>query len=106
MQSMGLLRELDSALELKEHFHSSKADILSRLEVDATDEEFLNYFRNVVKAGFDPATGIFTLQSRAFTPEMAQRIGRVIIDLSEQLINRIRDRALQDSFGLARGRIA
>ena len=102
IQSMSLLREVDFALGLKEHFQKGKADFFSRLDDDATSEEFLKYYRKVVKAGFDSGSGIFTLQTRALTPEMAQHMGQVIIDLSEKLVNQIRSRGLQDSLALAR----
>jgi len=101
IHSMSLLRELDLALNLKNHFQDRKSDIFSRLDSDATAEAFFEYYRKVVKAGFDSASGIFTLKTRALTPEMAQRMGQVIINLSEKLVNRMRDRALQDSYDLA-----
>ncbi|MBN2427400.1 MAG: capsule biosynthesis protein [Deltaproteobacteria bacterium] len=100
--SMNLLQILDQKLNLKEHFQSSGADFFSRLKADATSEDFLDYYRSLVNVSFDSTGGILTLKVRAFSPEMAQKLGQAILAESEKLVNRLRERALQDSLALAR----
>jgi capsular polysaccharide transport system permease protein len=102
IRSMGLLSVLNEQLHLRRHYQSGDADIISRLAADATAEEFLDYYRKVAKVAFDPATGILTLRTRAYTAEMARDLSRVILEQGEQLVNRLRDRALQDTLALAR----
>ncbi|MBN1141011.1 MAG: capsule biosynthesis protein [Deltaproteobacteria bacterium] len=100
--SMNLLEALDKRLKLKEHFQNRAADFFSRLEADPTAEEFLKYYRSVAAVGFNPTSGILDLKTRAFSPEMAQLLNRTILEECEQLVNRIRERALRDSLELAR----
>jgi capsular polysaccharide transport system permease protein len=106
IHSMPSLKTLDERLDLQQHYRSSDADFISRLSADASAEEFLDYFRQVTKVGFDPATGILTLRVRAYSPDMARDLGLAILEQSEQLVNRLRDRALQDSLELARTEVA
>ncbi len=106
IRSMGLLNTLDSELKLRSHYQSSAADIFTRLASDASAEKFHSYFQKVVQVMFDPASGIFTLKIRAYTPEMARSLGQAILEQSEQLVNRLRDRALQDALSLAHTEMA
>jgi capsular polysaccharide transport system permease protein len=101
IRSMGLLNTLDENLELRQHYQSYDADIITRLTANSSAEEFHEYFRKIVQVMFDPASGIFTLKIRAYTPEMARDLGQAILEQSEQLVNRLRDRALHDALALA-----
>lgn len=102
IHSMGLLKTLDERLLLRQHFQTDEADFFSRLSASASDEDFHDYYRRVVQVMFDPATTIITLRTRAYSPEMARGLGQTILDLSEQLVNSLRDRALHDALELAR----
>jgi capsular polysaccharide transport system permease protein len=102
IRSMGLLAVLEEQLQLRRHYQSEEADFISRLADQATAEEFLDYYREVVKVAFDPGTGILTLRTRAYTPEMARDLGLLVLEQSEKLVNDLRDRALQDALALAR----
>lgn len=102
IHSMGLLNRLDEQLNLREHYQSKQADVFSRLSSGASAEEFHDYYRGVVRVLFDPATSIISMSTRAYSPEMARDLGQHILDQSEQLVNRLRDRALHDALELAR----
>ena len=102
IHSMGLLNLLDRQLDLRAHYQSKESDIFSRLASNASAEEFLDHFRQVVQVNFDPATGIIALRVRAYSPEMARDLGQNILDQSEELVNDLRDRALHDALELAR----
>lgn len=105
IHSADMLTMLDTQLGLRDHYTQLDADHLSRLDRDATFEEFLAYYRKVVEIGFDAATGILTLRVRAYTPEMAQKAAGLIVELSENMVNTMRDRALADSLLLARSEL-
>ncbi len=101
IRSMGLLNTLDEQLSLRQHYQSSDADIFTRLSAQASAEELHEYFKKVVQVVFDPVSGIFSLKVRAYAPEMAQRLGEKILEQSELLVNRLRNRALDDALALA-----
>lgn len=102
IRSQGLLVELDAQLKLKEHYQDPQADFFSRLETSPTAEEFLEFYRRVTDVRFDSATGILRIKVRAFTPEMAQSICGAILGHSEQLVNDLSDRAMNDLLSLSR----
>jgi capsular polysaccharide transport system permease protein len=106
IQSQDMLTVLEQNLSLRVHYQSRAADVISRLESEATREEFLNYFRGVVGVEYDPASGIFTLQTRAYSPEMARDLCQAILAQSEELVNQLAERSLQDSLALARNELA
>ena len=78
----------------------------AELESEATSEEFLDYFRTVVQVGYDSASSIFTLKTRAYSPKMARDLGQAILAQSEQLVNQLAERSLKDSLVLARSELA
>lgn len=106
IQSQDMLTVLEQNLSLRAHYQSHSADVISRLESDATREEFLEYFRWVVGVGYDPASGIFTLKTRAYSPKMARDLCQAILAQSEELVNQLAERSLQDSLALARSELA
>jgi capsular polysaccharide transport system permease protein len=106
IQSQDMLTVLDQNLSLRAHYQNRAADFISRLENEATSEEFLDYFRRVVQVGYDSASSIFTLKTRAYSPKMARDLGQAILAQSEQLVNQLAERSLQDSLALARSELA
>jgi capsular polysaccharide transport system permease protein len=66
------------------------------------DKEFLyRRFQWMGRADVDPVTGISTIEVNAFTPEDAQTLTRGMIGYAEALVNRMNDRAYQDSLAMA-----
>ncbi|MFZ0242470.1 MAG: hypothetical protein WAL90_12555 [Desulfobacterales bacterium] len=106
IQSPDMLAVLEQNLSLRKHYQSRAADVVSRLESEPTREEFLEYYQRVVQVGYDPASGIFSLTVRAYSPEMARDLARAILAQSEQLVNRLAEKSLQDSLALARSEVA
>lgn len=104
--SADMLRLLDKSHGVRSHYQTSGADFISRLSSDATAEESLDYYRDVVNVGFDVTTGILTLEVRAFTPEKARELAQAILEESELLVNRLNERSQQDSMALAHRELA
>ena len=97
-----MLDELDLRLDLRAHYGAATADLLSRLRPDATEEEFLEYYRSRVDIEVEAGTDITVLKVQAFDAEMAQRIASAIIELSERLVNRMSERITDDTLRFAR----
>lgn len=105
IHSLDMLVKLDERLQLREHYSDRNADILSRLAQDASVEEFTEYYRKVVEINFDPSSSIMTLRVRAYTPDMARLMVENVLELSEQIVNDLRERSLRDSLTLARSEL-
>ena len=97
-----MLDELDLRLDLRAHYAAAAIDLLSRLRPDATEEEFLEYYREQVEVEVEVGTDITVLEVRAFDADMAQRIAGEIIELSERLVNRMSERITDDTLRFAR----
>lgn len=106
IQSNAMLALLDQEWDVKTHYQNPEADFFSRLKKNPTQEEFTRYFLKQVKVHYDQVAGIFSLQIRAFTPQVAQQLCRSILEKSEGLVNRLRDRAIEDSLALSRDEVA
>jgi capsular polysaccharide transport system permease protein len=106
IQSVGLLKVLDERLALREHYQADTADFFSRLESNASIEDFHDYFLKIVQVTFDPVTSIISLRTRAYNPEMAQKLCQGILEQSELLINQLREQALKNSLALAHSELA
>jgi len=103
--SADMLQKLEKRLGLKNHFQNSSADFISRLKSSPSAEEFLKYYQGAISSSFDTTTGILIVKTRAYTPEMARDIGQAILEESELLVNRLRERTLQDGLVLARNEL-
>ena len=97
-----MLDELDRRLDMRGHYSAATVDILSRLWPDATEEEFLEYYRKKVEVEVETGTDITVLRVRAFNPEMAQSIASELIRLSERLVNQMSERITDDTLKFAR----
>jgi capsular polysaccharide transport system permease protein len=66
------------------------------------DNEFLyRRFQWMASAYVDPVTTISTIEVNAFSPEDAQTLTRAMIGYAEALVNRMNERAYQDSLAMA-----
>jgi capsular polysaccharide transport system permease protein len=90
--------------ELRAVLSRPRADFLFRYPTFwlPDDNEFLyQRFQWMANAYVDPVTSISTIEVNAFTPEDAQALTRAMIGYAEALVNRMNDRAYQDSLAMA-----
>ena len=64
-------------------------------------ESLYQYYLSRVEVSHNDVTGITTLTVQAFTPQDAHRIATNLIDISEQLVNRMNERATKDALDQA-----
>ena len=99
MRSRDALSKLNDNLNLKEHFSSSKIDFVNRfnaLGLGGQTEELYRYFQDKFSIEMDSSSSITILKSKAFSPEMAQKINESFLGEAEKLINQLNDRARND----------
>ena len=105
IQSHDMMQELDRQLGIRSHYSSGDIDTLARFDANATNEEFLAYYRKKTEIRIDPQTNITTIRIKAFDAEMTQKIASSIINLSEALVNRLSERIVDDSLRFARAEV-
>ncbi|GAB7540208.1 hypothetical protein BGC_64330 [Burkholderia sp. 3C] len=99
LTSRDALVSLNVGSRYEQAYSGSKADILSRfglLPQQRTFEDLFKYFQNHAEVQFDSDTGISTLEINAFSAPEAKRVNEALLELGEQRINQMNDRAQQD----------
>ena len=100
MTSRDAIEKLRTRLPLAQIFDRPGADFLARypsILFGRTDEEFYRYFQHMVSVVHTDKTGISILKARAFQATDADAIATNLLELSEQLVNRINERLQADT---------
>lgn len=104
--SRDILEELDRRMGLREHFESEHIDWYARLDRDASEEGYLEYYRDMITIQIDSDSEITTVLARAFDPQTAQVLAANLLELSEDLVNRMSERITRDTLQFARMEVA
>lgn len=105
IHSANILGKLENLLSLKIIFSPEFVDDLSILSGDASDETFLDYYRNKVLVEWDASTSLLSIDVEAFTPNDAKLILDTIIMLSEEKLNSLSDRKQKDRVAFAKNEL-
>lgn len=104
IHSRDVMALLDEKLRIKEKFSAPEIDFVKRfagLDWDKSNEAFYQYFIDMVGIKLDPASSIITLHTKAFNAEDSLAINQNLLQMSEQLINKMNERARQDMIRFA-----
>lgn len=99
LQSRDALRELNRGNAVAKAYGSKDISIFDRfnpLGWNGTFEKLYSYSRNYVVVEADTSSSITTLTVRAYSPAVAQEINERLLEMSEQLVNRLNERARAD----------
>lgn len=95
--AMGILNE---NLKIKQKFSDLSIDPITRfgaLDGDYSNEAFYKYYKDIVHVKLDSLSSIITLSTKAFTNTNSIEINNYLLQLSEDFINKLNKRALQDA---------
>lgn len=109
MMSRDAVRELQQRLPLRAMFKTTDTlDILAgypSLLYGPREERFYKYFQTMVSVIHTDKTGISTVRVRAFSAANAKEIADSLLQLGEELVNRLNDRLLRDAVGRAEAEV-
>lgn len=97
--SRDALKEINDKLSISKAFASNDIDRISRfggLDFDTSFEAFHRYYQKKVDMQHDTASSISTLVVRAYTAKDAFNINLKLLEISENLVNRLNERGRQD----------
>jgi capsular polysaccharide transport system permease protein len=97
--SRDAMRELDRAHPLRIAFSRRGADVFDSfpgLNWDRSFERLYRYYGKHVNVEIDPVSSISVLTVQAFTAKDAYEINSQLLDMSEQLVNRLNERSRED----------
>jgi capsular polysaccharide transport system permease protein len=101
--------EKHAALRLAWDAAAARHDILWRFPNPfgpKGEEGLYRHFQRMVTASYDSTTGVNTLKVQAFAPADAQRIADSLLTAAEGLVNRLNERARQDTVARAEAEAA
>jgi capsular polysaccharide transport system permease protein len=96
VRSRDALRGLEKKPGVREQYSFRGADLFSRfpgLLGDSSSESLFKYYTDMIDARYDTEAGTAIIKTRAFTPQDAYAINARLLELSEQLVNRLNARA-------------
>lgn len=96
IESRDMLELLEEEVDLRAIYSDPAIDIWARLPEDATIEDRLDYWQDMVSTVINASSGIVTVTVRAFTPETSYRILDKVVSTSEVMVNRVNDRMWSD----------
>lgn len=100
--SQEMVETVDAKLDLRRRFSKPQNDPVFAFATDGTIEDLRAYWERMVVVDFDGATGLMALRIYAFSPQDAQEIARAVLDESSNAINKLSERAREDSTRYAR----
>jgi capsular polysaccharide transport system permease protein len=109
MRSRDALRVLNEKLAIGKAFANNDVDIISRFAALGWNDSFealYRYYLKKVDIQYDSASSIFTVTVRAFTAEDCYRINKLLLEMSETLINSLNERGRQDMIRFAAGEVS
>ena len=102
LESRQVVAALDRSVNLRHIYADPKQDIISRLGADATNEALYNYYLHVTDVEFDADTQVVTVKVRAFTAEQAHLVAAAMVNLADELVRDMAERARNDAVAYAK----
>ena len=102
IQSQRLVRDLDNDLDLRALWSRPSQDVIFALPEDASIEELVAYWSDMVRLSFGSGSGLLDIEVRAFSPEDAHAIAQALFERSSELVNELSAIARKDSISYAR----
>ena len=105
LQSSQAMEATDKAIGLRQMWSSSSIDYFSRLSPDASQEEFLKYYKKHVTLASDSSEPVIELKVEAFRPRDAQLIGKTLVGLAQNKLNEAFNGMREDALQFARAEV-
>lgn len=109
LMSRDALQQLEKRVDLVAMYHHHDVDPLVRypsLLFPASEEGFYRYFQHRLTAVVNNTTGVTTLRTEGFRPEDSLTVARALLDLGEDLVNRLNSRMQEDAVRVATAEVA
>jgi capsular polysaccharide transport system permease protein len=98
VQSQEIVAQIDARLDLVGHYSTNwPNDPLFSLWPSATIEDLLWFWGRMVRVTYDKSSGLMLVEVRAGDPQTAQTISLMIVEESENMINRLNETARRDT---------
>jgi capsular polysaccharide transport system permease protein len=89
VQSYEMANKLDKEFHLRAIYSKPRLDFLNWLSGDASQEDYLNFYKKMVHVSIDHDTTLITVQVKAFDPKLAQTMASAILQHSADYLNNL-----------------
>jgi capsular polysaccharide transport system permease protein len=96
IESKDMLVFLDQRLRIKEHVTDPSIDFYSSLDPEATLEEFHEYYLWLVSVNYDTTSKLIRFGVQGFDGEFAHSLLKLIVERSQQFIDRINEQITRE----------
>lgn len=96
IHSPNMALTLQKDLDLKAHYGQSSIDALSRLPAQASQEEFLDYYKGKIKTRLHAESGLIFLKVYAYDPAYCEKVSKTIFTEAESFVNNMSGKIQQD----------
>ena len=96
IRSRQAVDEVLKHVDLREVYARPESDWWARLPPNVSRDKLVDYWRKMVVTDYDPMTGLARAEVRTFEPEDSYRIARLLVEISETLVNTIARRSRAD----------
>jgi capsule polysaccharide export protein KpsE/RkpR len=86
IQSPDILKLLDKQFHLRQNYASKNHSLFWRLDEDASDEDFLSFYQQMVTVTQDSSTLLITVNVLDYDAKRAQAICNAIVQLSQKFV--------------------
>jgi capsular polysaccharide transport system permease protein len=106
VHSLVLLKILDGRYKLRQHFGSQPRDLLFNLREGASQEAFLEHYRQRVEVRMDELSSSLTVRVQGFDAAFAQQVNRSILEECERFVNEMSQKMARERLAFANGELA
>lgn len=102
--SRDALMKLNKDMHFKDIYQDDSISIFDRFDgfgINDSFEALHEYYQKYTEDTIDPQSFILTISVRSFNPDNAKNINEYLIKISEDLVNKLNERMIKDTVGLA-----
>lgn len=97
--------DISHDVKLRDFYSRKEIDPFSRLPANTSTETLNAYWQHMVRATYDPATGLASVKVRAFKPADAYAIAQSLINSTSTMVNTIGHRSREDDLKVAQAQV-
>ncbi len=104
--SIDMLRKLDAALHLREHYSDPRRDLLSRMwSREPSIERFHEHYLSRVSVELDEYSGVLVIRAEAYDPKTAHAITTMLVQDGENFMNQMAHKLAQAQVQFLEGEV-
>ncbi|MFW6028161.1 MAG: hypothetical protein ACOC9Q_01390 [bacterium] len=96
IESKDMMIFLDERLRIREHVAQPSIDFYSRLDPDATMEEFHDYYLWMIDVEYDPMSKLIRFGVQAFDEDFANSLLKLMVERSQQFIDKVNEQITRE----------